>query len=233
MRAENRTLADIAETLGVAKSSVSLWVRDVPFTPSPRRYGAQRRPHPQHEARLREIEVLNHLGTSRIGGLTEEAFLVSGLALYAGEGAKGEGKVLFANTDTAMIAFFCSWLRRFFVIDEERLRVRVYLHEGLDLAAAESHWSDVTGIPVDQFRQPHRAVPDPTIRRNKHEFGCAYVYYCCSHTHREIMGLVRALLSSNAYSGVAQSVEQAPVKRKAAGSSPAPGAVPTVPELFS
>ena len=53
LRAENRTLADIAETLGVSKSSVSLWVRDVPFTPSKRRYGPQRRPHPQHLAKLR------------------------------------------------------------------------------------------------------------------------------------------------------------------------------------
>ena len=34
LRAQNRTLADIAQTLGVSKSSVSLWVRDVPFTPT-------------------------------------------------------------------------------------------------------------------------------------------------------------------------------------------------------
>jgi transcriptional regulator with XRE-family HTH domain len=32
LRAENMTLADIAATLGVSKSSVSVWVRDVPFT---------------------------------------------------------------------------------------------------------------------------------------------------------------------------------------------------------
>ena len=30
MRAENMTLADIAATLRVSKSSVSVWVRDVP-----------------------------------------------------------------------------------------------------------------------------------------------------------------------------------------------------------
>ncbi len=39
MRARNMTLQDIATELGVAKSSVSLWVRDVPFTPSKRRTG--------------------------------------------------------------------------------------------------------------------------------------------------------------------------------------------------
>ena len=67
-----------------------------------------------------------------------------------------DGKVTFANTNPAMIAFFCAWLRRFFAIDESRLRVRVYLHEGLDLDAAEQFWSEVTGVPRSQF---NRAVP--------------------------------------------------------------------------
>ena len=208
LRAENMTLADIAATLGVSKSSVSVWVRDVPFTPSKRRYGPQRRPHPAHAAKLRQIEELNELAILRIGTLGEQAFLAAGVALYAGEGAKTDGMVNFANTDAGMVAFFCAWLRRFFVIDESRLRVTVYLHEGLDLDAAERHWSELTGIPRRQFRAPYRAVADPTIRRTKHEFGCVYVRYSCSTTHRSIMGLIRALLSSQALSGVAQLAEQ-------------------------
>jgi hypothetical protein len=198
MRARNMTLQDIATELRVAKSSVSRWVRDVPFTPSRRRTGPRRRPHPAHEAKLAQIAALNAEGIERIGTLSEGAFLAAGVALYAGEGSKTEGCVRFANSDPRMIGFFCSWLRRFFVVDEARLRARVYLHQGLDLDAAQAHWSDVSGIPLDQFRKPYRAVPDPTIRRNKHEFGCFYVDYGCTRTHRQIMGLVRALLSSEA-----------------------------------
>ena len=204
LRAQNRTLADIAETLGVAKSSVSVWVRDVPFTQSRRRTGPQRRRQPQHLARLAEIAECDEQGRQRVGELDGDAFLAAGVALYAGEGSKSEGKVLFANTDPAMVEFFCSWLRHFFEIDEARMRVRVYLHQGLDLEAAESFWSKRTLVPRAQFREAYRAIPDPSIRRNKHEHGCVYVYYCCSRTHRQIMGLIRALLSSNAYSGVAQ-----------------------------
>jgi len=58
LRAQNRTLADIAELLGVSKSSVSLWVRDVPFTPTLGLRGPHRRPHPAREARLRQIEEM-------------------------------------------------------------------------------------------------------------------------------------------------------------------------------
>jgi hypothetical protein len=109
--------------------------------------------------------------------------------------------VKFANTDPTMVRFFCAWLRRFFVVDETRLRVRVYLHDGLDLTAAEAHWSHVTGVPLAQFGKAYRAVADPSIRRTKHEFGYVYVSYACATTHRQIMGLVRALLSSSAIPG--------------------------------
>jgi hypothetical protein len=133
--------------------------------------------------------------------LSDAAFLAAGVALYAGEGSKSEGKVLFANTNAEMVAFFCAWLRRFFEIDERRVRVRVYLHEGLDLEAAHQFWAATTGVALAQFRAPYRAKADSTLRLTKHEHGCVYVYYCCSRTHREIMGLVRALLTSCADPG--------------------------------
>jgi transcriptional regulator with XRE-family HTH domain len=201
LRAEGRTLADIAELLGVSKSSVSLWVRDVDFVPKGRRAPANRRPHPQHIAKLAEITECNERGIERIGTLSDDAFLAAGAALYAGEGSKRDGKVTFANTSSAMMAFFCAWLRRFFEIDESRLRVRGYLHEGLDLDAAEEFWSGVTSVPRAQFTRAYRAQPDPSIRTVKHEFGCGYVDYHCSRTHRKIMGLVRALLTSEALPG--------------------------------
>src|SRR5207244_6298376 len=92
LRARNRTLADIARTLGVSKSSVSLWVRDVPFTPTLRLRGPQRRPHPAHEAKLRQIEELNREGPIRLGVPTDEALFAAGIALYAGEGLKTDGE---------------------------------------------------------------------------------------------------------------------------------------------
>lgn len=201
LRAQGHTLLDIAAMLGVSKSSVSVWVRDVEFTPSPRRYGAQRRPHPAHEAKLRQIEELDAEGVARLGALSDDAFLAAGVALYAGEGSKADKQVCFANTDPGMVRFFCAWLRRFFEIDERRLRVRVYLHEGLDLEAAHRYWSELIGVPLDQFRAGYRAAADPTIRRNEHEYGCVYVRYSSKETHRRIMGLVRALLSSDAIPG--------------------------------
>ena len=201
LRRTGLPLAEIAARLGVAKSSVSLWVRDVEFTPIPRvTVGRRRAPNALERRKQAEIERLIEEGRARIGRLSEREFLVAGVALYAGEGSKTDGEVRFANTDPQMVAFFCAWLRRFFEIDESRLRIRLYLHEGLDLAAAVAFWSAVTGVPPAQFGKPYRAVPNASIRHTKHVNGCISVSYGCSRTHRGIMGLVKALLGIHATS---------------------------------
>jgi transposase len=129
-------LTEIAIRLGVSKSSVSIWVRDVEFDPLPRPpRGRRRDPNALQRRRQAEIDRL---------------------------------------------------------IEEGRLRLD--LHQGLDLATAKAFWSALTGIPESQFVKPYRAVADPSIRNAKHVHGCVGVRYSCSATHRSIMGLVGALL---------------------------------------
>lgn len=237
LRAEAWTLGEIAEELGVSKSSVSLWVREVRFdeeaaaqrSEDRHRVGAararQRGPNALQRRKQAEIAETRRAGISWIGTMSERDLLVAGTMLYAGEGAKTDGDVKLANTDPRMITLFCAWLRHFFDVDESRLRVRLYLHQGLDLETAVSFWSDLTGIPASQFGKPWRAVPDPSIRHSKHPLGCVTVNYACSRTHRQIIGLMDALLSSGLHSGVAQLAEHAAVNRGVVGSSPTPGAI--------
>jgi transcriptional regulator with XRE-family HTH domain len=194
LRAEAWTLVEIANELGVSKSSVSLWVRDVQFTPNPRRASRKRGPSAAQLRKAAEIDELLEEGRRQVGVISDREFLIAGAMLYASEGGKRNGGVVLPNSDPRMIAFFCSWLRTFFGVDETRLRARLYLHQGLDIEEATAFWADLTGIPSSQFTKPYRAVPDPSIRRSKHPMGCLTVTYGCSRTHRAVMGLVHALL---------------------------------------
>jgi hypothetical protein len=104
------TMPDIAETLGVSKSSVSLWTQDVEFEPCPRRRARKRGPNVLQRRKQEESERLRLEGMKRIGQLSEREFLVAGTALYAGEGSKTDGAVMFANSNAALIMLFCAWL---------------------------------------------------------------------------------------------------------------------------
>lgn len=189
------TYDEIAAELGVSKGSVSLWVRDVEFEPRPRRTARKRGPNKLERAKADEIERLRVEGIERIGRLSERDLLIAGTALYAGEGSKTDGDVRFANSDPRMVVLFLVWLRRFFDIDESRLRLNLYLHEDQDLEAAFTFWEGLTDIPRTQFGKPYRAVADPSIRTSKHPMGCPGVGLRSVTVHRTVMGLVEALLS--------------------------------------
>ena len=219
LRAEAWTLAEIAQELDVSKGSVSLWVRGVTFDHAARDARAeerraagmehrspwsaprQRPPNALQRRKQAEIDELLAAGHERIGTMSEREFLVAGVALYAGEGAKTGSGVKLANTDPRIIQLFLAWLRKFFDIEEERLRVHLYLHQGLDLDGASQYWAHITSIPRCQFIKPYRAEPDPSIRKSKHVKGCATVSYSSARTLRAIMGLYHALLSSEAIPG--------------------------------
>ncbi|MEA3021000.1 MAG: hypothetical protein QOI47_2524 [Actinomycetota bacterium] len=220
-------MPEIAAELGVSRSSVSLWVREVPYTPRrPPRSGydaSTRAPNALQRRKAEEIERLLHEGHERIGRLSERDFLIAGTALYAGEGFKVR-PLGMANTDPAILLFFVRWIRHFFDIDEERLKMTLYLHDGLDIDCATSFWSQLVDIPPERFLKPYRAAPDPSIRRSKHPMGCPRITYTCSRTHRAVIGLVEALLASPSPSGVAQLAERRSVKPDVVGPSPTPGA---------
>ncbi|MCU1373034.1 MAG: hypothetical protein JWO68_320 [Actinomycetia bacterium] len=222
LRAQGRTMPDIAAELGVSRGSVSAWTRDIDVVVA--RRASPRAPNALQRAKAAEIDALLAEGRQRIGELSERDLLVAGTALYAGEGFKRDGLVGLANTDPRVVALFVRWLRACFTVDESRLRASVYLHEGLDIVAAEQHWSQVTGIPLGQFRKPYRATPRLGVHHTRHVHGCVRVWYSCSTTHRAIMGLLEALLPSTSHSEVAQLAEHRTVNAQVLGSSPSLGA---------
>lgn len=197
LRAEAWTLQEIADEVGASRGTVSVWVRDVDFEPKPRSRARKLGPNKLERAKAAEIEGFRRSGIAEIGSLTDREFLMAGLALYAGDGAKSGGSVKFANSNPELIRLFCRWFRRFFDVDETRLRVRLYLHADLDLLAAVTHWADVTGIPATQFNRTYRAVVHETMRTNRHIYGCCHVAYNSTTEMRRLIGLMQALVSSS------------------------------------
>ena len=104
--------AEIATELGVAKSSVSLWVRDVDVRA--RRGRRAPRSPTRSAAQAGRDRRAPRRGPRPHRPLTEQEFLVAGAALYAGEGSKTDGRVALRQQRPADDLVLLAWLRRFF-----------------------------------------------------------------------------------------------------------------------
>jgi hypothetical protein len=169
----------IAAELGVSKSSVSLWVRDLPrperlsyeeccrrVAEGVRRYWAAERP--VREARR---EATCAAAAAEIGALTQRELLIAGAIAYWCEGSKNKpylraDRVTFMNSDPALITLFLRFLDAAGV-DRNMIAYRVYIHETADVAGAESFWLQVTGADPALFRRPALKRHQPhTVRKN-------------------------------------------------------------------
>jgi transcriptional regulator with XRE-family HTH domain len=211
LREQGLDYEEIAGALGVSKSSVSLWVRDIPRPPrlsyeecrkrsaeGSRLYWEAERP-----AREANREVIRAAAADQIGPLSRREVLLAGAIAYWCEGTKSKPhklreRILFINSDPGLIMFFQRFLTEAGV-EPSRLRFRVYIHETADVAAAERFWAEVTGAEPTRFYRTILKRHNPrTIRKNvdTEYHGCLRIDVLQSaDLYRRIEGWVRAVTS--------------------------------------
>jgi hypothetical protein len=179
LRTQGMDYDEIVAALGVSKSSVSLWVRDLPLPEHLRydtvkqrreaglaRYWVQERQ--QREAARIAVRVA---AANEVGHLTDREILTAGAIAYWCEGAKNKpqrrsDRIDFINSDPLMIKFFLRFLETAGVAPD-RLVFRISIHETADLAAAEHFWLETIGIQNAQFSRPLIKRHKPrTVRKN-------------------------------------------------------------------
>lgn len=111
-----------------------------------------------------------------------------GLILYWGEGDKtGNYLVALTNTDVKILVYFISWFRKYFDIDENRLRCRLYIWNFLNEPKAKKFWSKELNIPTSQFTKSYISKSKPNVRKVRHEHGVCRISYGSTKIFSEIM----------------------------------------------
>ncbi|QIY96401.1 hypothetical protein HEP87_23255 [Streptomyces sp. S1D4-11] len=188
LRGQGWTYNEIQTELGCSKSSVSLWVRDLPH-PEPRCTPEEQRARMNAGlARLRAEqdrvrEETKRAAAAAIGKLTDRELFLVGVGLYWAEGAKDKPysrreQVLFVNSDPGMISVFLAWLY-LLQVERKRLRFRVMIHESADVSAAERYWADHVGADDSSFNKSTLKKHNPkTVRKNVGDNyrGCLVIY---------------------------------------------------------
>jgi len=163
LRSRGYSMNEIVRILKVAKSSVSLWVRDVKLT-SGQLQRLSKKGHTleaiekRRAIRLRNEfvrrQVIFKTAINSISGITDRDLFFVGLALYAGEGAKySRGNVSFYNSDPRLVQIMMRFFKKVCKVKDRKFKGHVLLHPHLDAGVAEQYWSNISGIPLAQFQK--------------------------------------------------------------------------------
>ncbi|MFF9583270.1 hypothetical protein [Streptomyces achromogenes] len=176
LRLQGWTYDRIQAELGCSKSSISLWVRDLPkpeprYTPEEQRALMNEGLAHLRAARDREREETKQRAAAAVGRPSERELFLVGVGLYWAEGTKDKPydrreNVTFVNSDPGMIKVFLAWLD-LLQVERERLRFTVMIHENADVEGAERYWADLVGADASAFRKTTLKTHNPkTVRKN-------------------------------------------------------------------
>jgi len=201
LRVKGYSIKEIADKLNIAKSTVSLWVRDIKLNKKAQERLKKRRLLPYYKIALRwdakrkkEQEELNLIARNIVkeikNDINQKRVYCS--LLYWCEGAKGyNDSIRFVNSDPVLIKTFLKLFRDSFPIEESKFRVLMHLHSYHNENLQKEFWSNLTQIPKNQFNKTF--LKPNTKKRIRNDYpGCVVI----SYHDRKLARLLRAIYKS-------------------------------------
>jgi transcriptional regulator with XRE-family HTH domain len=166
IRKTGKSLKEIARILGVSKSSVSLWCRDIVLTEEQmvslsegairkglkgRMMGAEANRNKKRKA----LAEANEWAKNTLQDFSKRDLLIAGIALYWAEGSKTDshGTFSFSNSDSRMISLMCEWLGVFFQVSSTDFSPRITInkvHESR-IEKVKEFWSNLLKVPTESI----------------------------------------------------------------------------------
>ena len=217
MRQEGRSYREIRAEVPVSKSTLSLWLKDVPISEEQRALlrqkqvdGRERRATALRARRIATESRIRNESAVQIGGLTQRELWIAGVVAYWAEGSKAkpwrsQSRVQLINSDETMIRLFLRWLVSLGVRRED-LQYRVSIHETADVDRAIRFWSETCGVDPAIFSKTTLKRHNPkTVRKNSGDsyFGCLTITVRRStELYRRIAGWWQGIVAALPSEGV-------------------------------
>jgi hypothetical protein len=159
LRHKGFSYGNIAKKCNTSKSNISLWCRDVKLSRDQYnkliankggilKLGLNR----LHEIRELEISQVKESARKEISvkKIDDFTFFVAGAMLYWAEGSKTSG-LYITNSDERVILFMLKWFKKFLDINADRIKMYLHIHLGDNDLKIKQYWSELTGIPLENF----------------------------------------------------------------------------------
>lgn len=198
----------ISEKLGLAKSTLSDWLREIPYEPNKEvlkriKLGPIKSARIRHNQKVATIKKIKKKAKKELGKLTKRDLWLLGIGLYLGDGSKAQESVQLTNSDPEIIKLAARWFREICGSNTKNLTISIHAYPDNDIKNAINYWSRIAGIPKSQFKKtqidkrinktgkgktklPHGTVRLTVRARDKRELGV--------NLHRRIMGWIEGVL---------------------------------------
>jgi transposase-like protein len=160
LRRAGHSVKEICRMLGVAKSSVSVWVRDIELTEEQRLalkkhypgYPGQHAGSQAVAAKYRELRR-QYQEEGRAKAREGDPLHLAGCMLYWGEGAKNRNSLKFATSDADMLSFYINFLRKSLRVEDSRIVIRIicYLGNSITKEQIENYWLELLQLPRNRL----------------------------------------------------------------------------------
>lgn len=165
LRRQGLSLREICRRVPAAKSSISLWIRDIPLTEEQIERLTDNRQRAQERAgttkrlkRLVRVSEYHRAAEEEYMILQHDPHFMFGLALYIGEGSKStKTEMAFVNWDPRIVSKALGFFLRI-GIPKANIKCRITLHPAQDRAKAETFWSEELDIPLSQFTKTYQSI---------------------------------------------------------------------------
>lgn len=199
---EQLTITTIAEKLGVAKSTVSLWVRDLSLPPTTiRKYnmaGCIKAGKIRAKTARQIRSKYQQKGAQIAKKYQNNTLFVSGCMMHWSEGAKDKNIVSITNTDLHFIKLWVRFMQHFFDIlpSDFRVKISCYLNNGLEQSQIEAYWRQNLLLPDDCFTKTTIIKKHPMstgVKKNRHPYGVIRIVVCSTKIVQQIWGAIKFL----------------------------------------
>jgi transposase-like protein len=202
---EGRSVKEIARLLGVSTSSVSHWVRGIELTDA--QHAALQARNGLHERQRLARAAMAAKARARRAAAQQDGRqrarslgyrYAAGCMLFWAEGSRQRNKVVFTNSDPAMARFFVEFVREFFDISSDRLRLTCNLfadHEARQ-QEIENFWLRTLGLPrscLCKSTVNHYSRYSQKKRRNKLPYGTCRIVVHSTEIAQTIYGSIQEL----------------------------------------
>lgn len=183
LRKKGYSYTDILEEVDVAKSSLSLWLKDLPLTKDEQRHLKRRKMRNVSRGRIKAGAALHALRLSRDHALLEKTRLefetfkkdplfVVGIALYWAEGTKRSSTFSFTNSDVNMIDVMLTWIEKYWGISREVIKVRLFIHKPYAHENCEDFWAHKLNISRLNFNKTIYKKHTSLVKKRPEYKGC-------------------------------------------------------------